>query len=783
MPFSNFPFWLESAQVPNTHVLYRGCFHLKKREVVTIRHIGASIYRLWMDESALDEGPARFDEAFPEWLNLRIELTEGTHVIAAQVYSQAETTRLLSSSVPPFLWIKAESESGQDIEISWKGRIADAYYRTGRRLGCVLGPVEWCDTRRLPSDWKAVTCQESEWLDVSPASITVEQVTSARLGPIASRPRPIAKIQNGELVNMSPVNHDPAMNFITRDLHVTDLPPDGLWSRYDLHRIQLGRPRLRVKAPAGTLIQCAYAECLTHGRVSPYLKSGSGDNSCMMDTWLADGGWQELEPLQPKGARFLEVHLVGAHPSELTLESVEWTERTYYPNEPEGGFFCSDAMLERIWKVGVDTLRSCSEDAITDNPHRERGQWLGDAVGAGLDILAVSYQDWRPLERGLLQAAQCAREDGQIPAVFPGTREYLPSFAIQWVSAIPHYYRLGGDPSILRDLYQPALRNLESFDDARDPLGLRTNPQHWNFIDWGYRGSATVFLDGKSDEAIFDPALSLIYLKALRSMSEWAGWIDEDSEKWRQEASGIASNFQEYLAGMAANDRDCWKTFGYHSTALALEQRLIPDSEIDAAVSFLKRHILQCFPNAQDAPRLSGTTVESELLITPFFFHHVLAVLIEHGEMEFVLEQMRACWGWALDLGLTTWPEVFDPRWSHCHQWSGCPTWMLSRYVLGLHSRFDLGTNFFELKLCPGELSSASGRLPLRVAGEQVQVAWTRSGADRLSYSLHAPRRIRLLLSSGQVIDTEGEWQAEMIMTPKGFANPAPEEVGEPSRA
>ncbi len=83
-------------------------------------------------------------------------------------------------------------------------------------------------------------------------------------------------------------------------------------------------------------------------------------------------------------------------------------------------------------------------------------------------------------------------------------------------------------------------------------------------------------------------------------------------------------------------------------------------------------------------------------LITPFFSHFALPVLWEYDEGEFVLDQYRSCWGWALDQGLTTWPEVFDLRWSHCHQWSGCPTWQLTRYVLGISPRRDLGAFIFD---------------------------------------------------------------------------------------
>ncbi len=770
--------WVPGVEPADGHALMRGRFELSGPQAVAIRHVGASMYRIWVDGEILDEGPARFDADYPEWLVSRTTLAAGAHVVAVHGHSHGVTTRLMSEEIPGFLWGIVEGEDGSVIPVTWKGLNSVAYQKTRRRLGCVLGPVEWCDTRLLPEGWKGTDFDDSGWCGLVRVELNSPPAADATLEEIALRPRIPAEIGKGVLVNHSPVDHDPPMNFVTRDLLPTDIPPDGIWARFDLGRVQLGRPVLRVRGPSGALLQCAYAESLTHGRVSPYLKSGSGDSSCMVDTWILSGGSQTLEPLQPKGARFLEVHLVGATIPEFAIESVGWNERSYYPDEPEGRFACSDEQLNRIWTVGVDTLRSCAEDAITDNPHRERGQWLGDAVGAGMDILAVSYSDWRPLERGLIQAARCARADGLIPAIFPGTREYLPSFAIQWISAVPHYFRLGGDIQILSDLYPAAIRTLDAFGPDRVPLGLRTNPKHWNFIDWGYRGSATVFLGGKSDAPEYDPALSLMYLGALRALAGWAELVGEDPSRWAGEAEKIAGRYRNHLEACLQADPAFWKTFGFHATALALAQKVVPAAEVGAAAAFLKEHLMACFPNNISAKRLSGTTVESDQLITPFFLHHVLPALIGCGEMEFVLGQIRACWGWALDCGLTTWPEVFDIRWSHCHQWSGCPTWILSRYVLGLHPRFDLGQDVFAWNLRIGDLKHASGRLPFRGCCEHVQVAWKRVGADRISYRLSSTRPIRLLLPDGSILDTGGEWQAEMAV--HGGGSPVPGMTPEP---
>jgi hypothetical protein len=58
----------------------------------------------------------------------------------------------------------------------------------------------------------------------------------------------------------------------------------------------------------------------------------------------------------------------------------------------------------------------------------------------------------------------------------------------------------------------------------------------------------------------------------------------------------------------------------------------------------------------------------------------------------------RSAWGWAATQA-STWLEVFDPRWEKVHSWSGCPTWQLSKYTLGLTPRYDVGPRHFDLKL------------------------------------------------------------------------------------
>ena len=48
--------------------------------------------------------------------------------------------------------------------------------------------------------------------------------------------------------------------FFQRDLHPQSLPPQGIWRRYDLDRVRLGRLAVTLDLPPGAMVEMAYAE-------------------------------------------------------------------------------------------------------------------------------------------------------------------------------------------------------------------------------------------------------------------------------------------------------------------------------------------------------------------------------------------------------------------------------------------------------------------------------------------------------------------------------------------
>jgi alpha-L-rhamnosidase len=737
----------EFAWKTDSYTALRGQFILEREQACRLHMVGASWFQVWLDGRWIAEGPARFVVGKPEVETFSLTIPAGRHVLAVVLNHLDVETRLLKK-MEPFLDVHLEMIEGKAVELSWKAAPLEGYRPAMRRINPQLGWCEWCDTRLNPTGWQELGFADDSWTVVEPQARTM-QFSPLRLKAVQQFSHELTAVAEGQWVDrFGYESDDPPVRFFLRDLASRDLPPQGVWRRFDLGRVRLGRAQVTLDVPVGTVVELAYSETLCEGRVSPFINLSCG-TSCNLDHYVARGGVQEFGPLTPRGGRYLEVHVYGSE-AAIRWVGVRFQERCYH-GPAEGGFTCDDVLLNRIWAVGVETYRACAEDAVIDNPTRERGQWTGDVVSVGLDIASVAYGDLRLLRRGLIQSAQSAKETGLVAGLCPGGDVFLGSYAAQWTTACVQYYRATGDLTLLEEGLPYAIRNLEAFDPFLKEAGLEDGID-WPFIDWGYVKKA----------GEIDLGMNVHLLLAYRSFLGWCDYLKNTEA--RPKVAAQETSLTQLLKNVVADKiKDGFEALGYHGTVLVLTADLVPKQKRREGVDFIKAHILRCFPNNPDAPRLSDPSANHEQLITPYFAHYAFDLLIAEGEMNFVLEQYRKCWGWMLEQQSGTWLEVFDVRWSHCHQWAGCPTWQLSRYGLGLRPRWDRGEGCYDFCLRPGDLCGAKGKLPVIGCSATIMIEWKRVGA-KIHYKIITPRPIQVL----GVPDQTGElfidsiWKGEM---------------------
>ncbi|MCD9022920.1 family 78 glycoside hydrolase catalytic domain [Cohnella silvisoli] len=735
-----------TSRSTNIYVIFQSELAIKSAGDVILKIFGYSMYRVYLDGIEIAEGPARYAPDHPEYDQHSVRLTGHSHILTVIVHDYGVHTRILIGGIAPFLQCVVEGADGE-IALEWKCRELDAYEFSDRRLNPQLGWPELCDTRKLPN--LTHLYDGADWVKPMeiPHPLGDHPVVPKTIGDVLRLPVQSTVIAQGLYADrFGYVNDDLPVRFISRDLKPS-LPEDGFWIRYDFGKIGLHRPAIQLDAPEGVVIEAGYGESLTEGRVYPVITLSAGA-SCHMDRWITRGGVQELKTFSPRGFRYLELH-VAAPANKITIESVMAIQRTAYEIS-KGTFTCSDPLLNRIWSVGVDTLRACCEDALTDTPTRERGQWIGDAAVIGMEVLAVSFGDLSLIRRSLLQASYRRREDGLAAGLCPGQEAYLTSFALYWINGCLRYSRLTGDHTLLEQVYETAVGTLNIFWAGMTQRGVLV-ADAWDFLDWGH----------SIPDNELNVSLNLLLLKTLKDMLEWERLLSNDTgvELRREQInilSDIINKFYITPSGLpvksvpqegilAANERKP----GYHATVLALLFGLLEEGEVrEHAVSFVKDHMLNCFPNDPNAPRLANPSANSDRLITPSFAHFALQALWEAGEVDFVLNQYRICWGWMLDEGATTLLEVFDTRWSHCHAWSGSPTWQLSRHLLGLIPLPEDASGCYLLDFQPGSLAQASGKVPLLHKQGLVEISWQRVSEGQWIYNLKTNQPIHIRLSN-----------------------------------
>jgi hypothetical protein len=686
-------------------------FRLATAGRITLRLMGAAWYHAWIDGTFLNEGPPRFHPSHPEYEVLTLDLGAGDHVVAMHVHHSGVATQTQRSNlVPPFAMVDLEDAGGQPIATEWKCRQIDAWDRTDDRRSGLQGWVESVTMERLVRGWQALGFDDSTWDEPVEIEPFWESIRAAELAPIRQTPLSATLMASGLMGgHLRYMRNDIAIGFYTRPQQVMPAAATGRWWRFDLGRVRLGRPRVRLRAPKGAIVEVGMAEALTNGRVLPWVYL-SLSASIWIDRFVADGTDDAMEPLVPRGGRFVEVHVEG-DPAQVELLGFEFVERGYFPPHPMP-VRLGDAALERIWHAGVETLRACAEDAIVDTPVRERGQWTGDTLSVGLELIATLYGDMRPIARAQRQVAQCARPDGLVASLTPGDNIiHFLSYACTWQESLWTLYLRAGNDAPMRELMAASLANLRFFAGRfSEEKGLSVDGE-LTFIDWGY-----LPLPGEPDLAS-----TLFLRRAVRASAAAYAHLGDDA------AAAFAADFlariDNYLRPALATRS--LETLGYHVTALALGEGLLSPTREADAVAYLKAHILDCFPNNPNAPRLYSPLVNHRRILTPYFSHFVLPLLIERGHMDFVLGVIRHCWGWSLGDGRTTLTEVFDEHWTHSHHWSACPTWILSQYGLGLRPAFHRGPGHWDFMLAPGSLPHGAGAFP-----GGVRVEWHREGAE-----------------------------------------------------
>jgi alpha-L-rhamnosidase len=454
------------------------------------------------------------------------------------------------------------------------------------------------------------------------------------------------------------------------------VPPDSeVVLRLDTGAMRAAYPRLVTSGGAGAQVDIAYAEA-PYGPDGNYLPDrgdgASGRILGLTDRFLPSGGHGEVfTPFWWRAWRYAELR-VKTGPAPLTLESFDRV-LTGYPFETVGRFSSDDPELDRIWRIGWDTVQLDAHETYMDTAYWEQLQYVGDTRLQALVSYAVAGDP--RLAAQAIEAFANSRQDGLIQSRHPA-REYqsIPPFALLWVGMLHDYWMRQPDPRPVRRSLDAMRSSLDWYAGYVQPDGLVGTTPGWEFIDWS--GELVNYPETRDSRETERCVVSLMYLGALRQAADLEAAIGDAARaaQFRDRAAPLPASIQAQCWSPQRRlyaDQPAKSSFSQHANVLAVLYDVAPRAEQPA---ILERALAD--GKWPDAPE--GVTPAT------YYFAFYLARALAHAGLGESYLEMLAPWRRMLTQNLTTWPETPDPTRSDSHAWSAHPTFDLLTIVAGI---------------------------------------------------------------------------------------------------
>ncbi len=277
----------------------------------------------------------------------------------------------------------------------------------------------------------------------------------------------------------------------------------------DFGREVLGYHRFEIDAPAGTILDFHNFEFIQpDGRIN--LAEGMNNSF----RYVCRGGRQRYQSFVRRGFQY----------SWLTLRQMTGPVRirfvdvlfNSYPQARQGSFSSSDELLNRIWEVGLHSVRCCSEDTYTDCPTYEQTHWVGDARNEAL-IDWIGNGDGRLWHHCLLQAARSLERSPLVESHVPSSwQNILPAWSFLWMRSVREYALFTGDTPRVRHLLGWIKKNVEGIAAHLDENGL-FNIHAWNLFDWAPMDTPSIGV------VTHQNCLAVLALKDAAELAAWCG--------------------------------------------------------------------------------------------------------------------------------------------------------------------------------------------------------------------------------------------------------------------
>lgn len=373
-------------------------------------------------------------------------------------------------------------------------------------------------------------------------------------------------------------------------------PKPGVYV-YNMGQNFAGWVKLKVKAEKGKMIQLRFAETVfDDGMIDPASTGVYATNTVQTDKYICKGSGTEIwEPrFTYHGFQYVEVTGFPGKPSLENLEGVVVNTAL----EETGTFECSDQMINKIHKTILLTTLNNIHGIVTDCPHRERCQWLGDILA---EMMSYNFNSPLILEK-FVHDIETGRKGGPPNHIAPGRRTGGKASS-DWGSTfiqLPYYlYLYYGDISVARDHYEGMtffMNYLQSI--AKDYIISE---------GWGDLFEPGSVKSKRTPNALTSTAFFYYDAQLMRDMASVLGKKD-DEQKYNELMEKIKSAFVAHFY----HEKD--KNFGSQTgDAVALNFGLVPNGDENAVAESMKRDITEKYDGHHSTGHMGTRYIYGEL--------------------------------------------------------------------------------------------------------------------------------------------------------------------------
>lgn len=748
--------------------LFRRTFSLDDPEglQLPVRLSADSRYLFWCNGVLVGRGPAKGDvnHHFFDTFDLTSHLRRGENVLAALVQDMSRVAHrpaLLGAPCSIMTYTGGfvlegavlGADGGRRCELatdaSWKVAVdrAHRFQNDGTTFEGYHGYFEHRVSALEPVGWKEPGFDDASW---SPAHVLfkAELLENRRdpTSPYGLLPRMIPMLEEGApapfpdayLRGGQPVPAD-WKALLERQEPLTLPAGSTVDVVLDMGTLTTAFPRLHVAGGQGSAVRLTYAEALRLrwdtpgakllGRQQPLANLAShfadetrgwtfdrrGEVTGWSDTWEPSGRDEVFEPLHWRAFRYVGLRItVGSQPLVLREISQRFTA---YPYRVTATFTSSDPALDRIWQVGLHTMRMCSHETFEDCPHYEQMQYAGDTMitsklalyttgDARLSRQALYHFDWSRLSDGLTQSRYPSR-----------LVQIIPAWSIHWITTLKDYFACTADLATVKDLLPGVRTVLDWYRRHSDAQGLPSRLPFWNVTDWCPWWSRGVVPGADhGPTAIF----TCQFIVAL------------DETAWLLRHAGRAEEAAALVAEAAALRPKAHAAFWSEAEGLYFDRPGGPEvSQYGNAWA-----VVAGLPGERERAILVRRFPGDEKLAPGSFFwwHTGFTALLRCGRYD-DMPKFLGPWHESVSYGLSTFVEENSYWRSLCHAWSAHPVLEFQQRILGVtpaepgFARIAVEPHLCGLEHAAGSICTPHG---------MIEVAWRKEGA-RFTLSLQKP--------------------------------------------